>query len=248
MEKKFYTVFLLIKWEHAVVERVRLDLGALSKNPKQVIHTHESRGKDKPILYHPRATYRKDDDANHVIQLEYSAQDHPELKGHEVFWGVTTIKVDKVLTRATVIWKGKPTIEGKDGKAGCQFWVERPSEKKAIIAEARKAQHKFKEALLKLGSECVITGENLLPLLDAAHILSVEHGGSDEPENGVLLRADLHRLFDAGYFTIKTDGSLELHPDMPRTYARMLKEKHIAPHVVERIRPYLPKRRQPHAA
>jgi putative restriction endonuclease len=53
---------------------------------------------------------------------------------------------------------------------------------------------------------CAVTGEKALPALDACHILPVHQGGQHRPDNGLLLRTDVHRLFDAGYVTVTPDG------------------------------------------
>ncbi len=52
---------------------------------------------------------------------------------------------------------------------------------------------------------CAVTGETALPALDAVHIRPVRQGGQHRVDNGLLLRADLHRLFDAGYVTVTPD-------------------------------------------
>lgn len=49
---------------------------------------------------------------------------------------------------------------------------------------------------------CAVTGEKVLPVLEAAHIRPVSDGGRHEISNGLLLRSDLHRLFDRGYLTV----------------------------------------------
>ena len=49
---------------------------------------------------------------------------------------------------------------------------------------------------------CTITGERTLPVLQAAHIKPYGLGGPHEPENGLLLRSDLHTLFDQRYLTV----------------------------------------------
>lgn len=49
---------------------------------------------------------------------------------------------------------------------------------------------------------CAITGERTLPALDAAHIKPFSENGPLVVNNGVLLRRDLHALFDRGYLTI----------------------------------------------
>jgi putative restriction endonuclease len=50
--------------------------------------------------------------------------------------------------------------------------------------------------------KCAITGEKVLPVLEAAHIRPYRLDGPHDVDNGVLLRSDLHRLFDEGYITI----------------------------------------------
>lgn len=52
---------------------------------------------------------------------------------------------------------------------------------------------------------CAVTAEKALPVLDAAHIRPVAEGGRHLLENGLLLRSDLHRLYDAGYVTVTPD-------------------------------------------
>jgi putative restriction endonuclease len=49
---------------------------------------------------------------------------------------------------------------------------------------------------------CAVTGERTLPALDAAHIKPYEIVQKHEVWNGLLMRSDLHRLFDGGYLTV----------------------------------------------
>ena len=49
---------------------------------------------------------------------------------------------------------------------------------------------------------CAVTGERALPVLQAAHIRPVSEGGRHLVSNGLLLRSDVHTLFDRGYVTI----------------------------------------------
>jgi len=57
---------------------------------------------------------------------------------------------------------------------------------------------------------CAVTGEKTLPILDAAHIKAFSAGGEHVPSNGILLRTDIHRLFDLGYVTISPNGRFEV--------------------------------------
>jgi len=49
---------------------------------------------------------------------------------------------------------------------------------------------------------CAMTGERTLPALEAAHIRPYAEYRDHDPSNGLLLRSDLHRLFDLGYVTL----------------------------------------------
>jgi putative restriction endonuclease len=52
---------------------------------------------------------------------------------------------------------------------------------------------------------CAVTNERVLPTLEAAHIVPVGQGGKHSVDNGLLLRSDVHRLFDSGYVTVTPD-------------------------------------------
>ena len=57
---------------------------------------------------------------------------------------------------------------------------------------------------------CAVTGERTLPALDAAHIRPYHTGGAHAASNGLLLRRDIHRLFDTGYVTVSPSFHFEV--------------------------------------
>lgn len=57
---------------------------------------------------------------------------------------------------------------------------------------------------------CVVTNERTLPVLEAAHIKPYSLTGKHEVSNGLLLRSDLHTLFDRGYVTVTRDNRLRV--------------------------------------
>jgi hypothetical protein len=76
------------------------------------------------------------------------------------------------------------------------------------IQRRRPAQALFKDLLLRVyGYKCCITGCNVRAALEAAHIAPFADGGNEanRAKNGLLLRADLHCLFDAGLLGIDPD-------------------------------------------
>lgn len=67
----------------------------------------------------------------------------------------------------------------------------------------RPGQAKFRRKVFEMfDARCLISGCETLAVLEVAHIVPVSCGGGDEAWNGIPLRADLHRLFDAGIITI----------------------------------------------
>jgi putative restriction endonuclease len=57
---------------------------------------------------------------------------------------------------------------------------------------------------------CAVTQERTLPALEAAHIKPDKDSGPLIVNNGVLLRSDIHRLFDTGYVTISPEYRFEV--------------------------------------
>jgi putative restriction endonuclease len=57
---------------------------------------------------------------------------------------------------------------------------------------------------------CAVTGEKTLPVLEAAHIKPFAARGPHRVRNGILLRSDLHKLFDLGYVTVTPELHLEV--------------------------------------
>jgi len=57
---------------------------------------------------------------------------------------------------------------------------------------------------------CAITNERTLPALEAAHIKPFSENGPLSVNNGILMRRDLHALYDRGYLTITPAYQIEV--------------------------------------
>lgn len=82
-------------------------------------------------------------------------------------------------------------------------------ERRVVTAQQvrREQQGKFREALLQAYSEtCAITGVNVPEVLQAAHINPYRGRKSQVVNNGILLRADLHLLYDAHLISVEPDS------------------------------------------
>jgi putative restriction endonuclease len=75
----------------------------------------------------------------------------------------------------------------------------------------RLGQRSFRVAVLdSYGRRCAVTSEKTLPALEAAHIREFRDLQVHSVNNGILLRADIHKLFDAGYVTVTPDLRFEV--------------------------------------
>jgi len=76
----------------------------------------------------------------------------------------------------------------------------------AVSIAGRQGQQDFRKSLLRAYGKCAITGSKVEPILEAAHIHPYREDGSFEISNGLLLRADIHTLFDLGLIAIDTNN------------------------------------------
>lgn len=75
-----------------------------------------------------------------------------------------------------------------------------------VLVRPRLGQGGFRVAVTAAyGRACAMTEEHSLPALEAAHIKPFALDGPHNVSNGILLRSDIHRLFDAGYITVTPD-------------------------------------------
>ena len=74
---------------------------------------------------------------------------------------------------------------------------------------ARPAQAKFRrEVLDAYARTCLLSGEQMSEVLEAAHIIPKSDNGADTANNGLCLRSDIHRLYDAGHIRFEPNGQL----------------------------------------
>ncbi|OUL19628.1 hypothetical protein BV378_32400 [Nostoc sp. RF31YmG] len=83
----------------------------------------------------------------------------------------------------------------------------------------RRGQSKFRNLLRqRYGDQCMITGLKLLDVLEAAHISPYRSTDDNHPDNGLLLRADLHTLFDLNLLGIHPEYlEVKFHPKVLKT-------------------------------
>ncbi|WP_422733297.1 HNH endonuclease [Micromonospora sp. WMMD558] len=81
------------------------------------------------------------------------------------------------------------------------------------LAPQRLGQQAFKAVVLgAYGRRCAVTGNKVAPVLQAAHIRPLPKGGQHRLDNGLLLKSDVHTLFDRGYLGVDPRYRLLVSP------------------------------------
>lgn len=89
-----------------------------------------------------------------------------------------------------------------------------------FLARARLGQGAFRVLVTDAYQRhCAITGEKTLPVLEAAHIKPYSKQGPHRVSNGLLLRSDLHKLFDLGYVTVTPRMIVEVSPRLRQDWS-----------------------------
>jgi hypothetical protein len=102
--------------------------------------------------------------------------------------------------------------------------IQDEDKRQAYARRVRKGQSRFRKALHTLyGSRCAFTGTYEETVLEACHIISHAKTGDNSLDNGLLLRSDIHVLFDEHLMTLANDGQrILVHKDVSAPeYARL---------------------------
>jgi len=114
------------------------------------------------------------------------------------------------------LWQG---IEGRLTEPTSAVALERPKYGDPVLVKPRLGQGSFRILVTDAyRRRCAITGENTLVALEAAHIEPYSGEGNHEPSNGLLLRADFHRLFDVGLVGVTPELKVKISPRIRETY------------------------------
>lgn len=98
--------------------------------------------------------------------------------------------------------------------AGAGVWqLSGPTYGGSSLVPHRLGQGAFQAAVLNAyGARCALTGDRIRPVLQAAHIRPLPAGGQHRLDNGLLLRSDVHTLYDRGYLGVDPRHRLLVSP------------------------------------
>lgn len=117
--------------------------------------------------------------------------------------------------------EGRELYEVVQRKMSISFGVQEENERYGTpqIITPRLGQGGFRVIVTEAyHRRCAMTGEKTLPVLDASHIKPYTKDGPHKVSNGLLLRQDIHTLFDRGYMTINEDNVIEVSRRIKEDY------------------------------
>jgi putative restriction endonuclease len=149
----------------------------------------------------PRAMWlpwnRSEDWSPNIVSFKgYSLDEHPGCLLAQLLQSAAIRRVHETSTEYEVLPPG-----------------ERAMANRAVVV--RQGQGIFRARLLQAYNQrCAVTAEKSMPALEAAHIQPYLGPESNHVQNGILMRADFHNLYDVGYLTITPEYRLEVSHDL----------------------------------
>ncbi len=109
-------------------------------------------------------------------------------------------------------------IEASDWNVRQPGGAQIPGGHRVALGRVRVGQAAFRQDLLDLcGSVCAVSGPMPASVLEAAHLYRYSETAKHDVRGGLLLRRDLHALFDRFRLLIETsDWTVHLHPALAR--------------------------------
>src|SRR6185437_10726004 len=123
----------------------------------------------------------------------------------------------EMLTSAGTLPKQEACIAEASGGSSA---TDEAHERQRVLAAItlRRGQPAFRKALIEAyGGKCAMTGCDALDALEAAHIIPYRRAPSNAISNGLLLRADVHTLFDLFLIGVDKNSRLTLAPSLRRS-------------------------------
>lgn len=236
------SLIVVIQWWGDVTEYVTLN----TDEPLEVgdeMQTNEYWKEEKEtVKYNVVCTAYKINGSTHTINLSYSEKNNPSIQGRDVRWGESSIVVKIKEQVATAEWldNDKDSEFNRTATKCTVFNGEHTNEREGLLYNLisrldRSMQTKFRDILLNIDGRCAISGETTREALEAAHIVDVYNNGTCDPHNGILLRADLHRLFDKNLLLINQDGTISFDSQVSGAYKNELSDRTLPAQVLSRV-------------
>ncbi|GGC02349.1 HNH endonuclease [Cellulomonas carbonis] len=205
-------------WVDAERTRALRDLGVAVAVRHTGRHYADDIDDRMAIYYYPRTARPASRDMNEVEAVKNAAELHlPIFFIGEGPRGLRPVRLAWVIAaddRAEVFLlefaEAEPRhLDVDESRHPFELTVNRRRSRSTTERLVRAPEFKYR-VLARHGGRCAVTGLGIPVVLDAAHVVPVADGGSDDERNGLLLTANLHRAFDAHLWAIEP-STLLLH-------------------------------------
>lgn len=234
-------ILLRVEWDYGC-EYLQFDTLAPLEPDATVATTEWWPAERKRVKYKATCVKWRLEASTLEVSLRYEHEHNEELSKDQVRWGVSEISVDLGKRTAEARWTDKDDPKKWNGNARhCRIVNE---EDAAFFADmsydtylrvARPGQAQLRDEMLRKNGACAITGTTTEAILDIAHIDEARNGGRALWSNCMLLRVDIHRLFDAGLIRFSPDGTALLDRSIAEEY-KDLQARKMDPEVFALVR------------
>lgn len=178
----------------------------------------------------------RDDWQRHTVSIRWNRDLTRELKKNPIHYEEYRQPVQKAAVRAN-----PATIEAFEVHLGHTGFKKALTSSERVQFAQRKVMQRLgqpafrAQVLHDYGGQCAISGCTEKGALQAAHILPVRLAGTHATSNSVLLRADLHNLFDLGLITVSKQLRIEVASSVTDlSYRKLDGQKIRMPHGADR--------------
>lgn len=216
-----------IKASNAPLKKAEIDyqFQALTVNHKQRQHHRAARKSMLSNQHHPMDKLFRTGEGRKTRYMLYN----PEKHG---VWDIAEDGKTPVLVTTPIVTHAL-IIELRDEAERAPFTLPDESYRDMrvrILREAlvREGQPAFRKRLMiAYGGHCAVTGCSIPELLEAAHVRPYAGGWHTEARHGLLLKTDIHILFDKGMLWIDPDYCVCLSPVLKNTEYSILEGKRL---------------------
>jgi hypothetical protein len=183
-------------------KNLHTDLDLVSVNCKsRTNHTRNKSSRRSDSGHELDALYKSDSGKSATYYL-YSKQDHGVW---EIYSTPKQSKSGFSVRSVSDIFSALHEAEESMGHKGAFDPTDLIDARQRLVAAvvSRRGQQAFRQSLFAAyENKCAISGTNVPAVLEAAHIYPYRGPETNHASNGILLRADLHTLFDLGLLKI----------------------------------------------
>jgi len=190
------------------------------------------------VQYIVRSEVQPQKDSGYVIQIHYDLELNPALQDMDISWGRADIYISADAESGEVIWYEDEAEVDRSPWNRTDTFLTSSKTRRVKTEIQRDRQSQLRKELLSHEKSCCLTGESTLETLDVAHIIPVSENGADTMSNVLLLRTDLHRLYDRGVFIITPEGKADIRMEdgLSDTYKEILSNVSLEETVLKRVK------------